>query len=194
MMANLFGVYLHGAAGSLVEDNVITGRDDLRTAEAGNGVSIWNAPGAQVIGNTISQGRDGIFVNVSKDNVFAHNTFTDLRFAIHYMYTNTSKVIGNRSKGNHVGWAIMFPTGWRSATTSRSTTVTTACCSTPPTGRKSPATPCAAAGRNACSCTTPTRTFWPTIGSNPAPSASISPPVRKATWSPATASSPTAPR
>jgi nitrous oxidase accessory protein len=108
MMANLFGVYLHGAAGSLVEDNVITGRDDLRTAEAGNGVSIWNAPGAQVIGNTISQGRDGIFVNVSKDNVFAHNTFTDLRFAIHYMYTNTSKVIGNRSKGNHVGWAIMF--------------------------------------------------------------------------------------
>jgi nitrous oxidase accessory protein len=108
MMANLFGVYLHGAAGSLVEDNVIVGRDDLRTAEAGNGVSIWNAPGAKVIGNTISQGRDGIFVNVSKDNVFANNTLTDLRFAIHYMYTNDSQVIGNRSKGNHVGWAIMF--------------------------------------------------------------------------------------
>ncbi|MFN2332757.1 MAG: NosD domain-containing protein, partial [Halomonas sp.] len=89
------GVYLHGAAGSLVEDNVIVGRDDLRTAEAGNGVSIWNAPGAQVIGNTISQGRDGIFVNVSKDNVFADNTFTGLRFAIHYMYTNDSQVTGN---------------------------------------------------------------------------------------------------
>ena len=108
LTANLFGVYLHGAAGSLVENNVIVGRDDLRTAEAGNGVSIWNAPGAKVIGNTISQGRDGIFVNVSKNNVFADNTFTDLRFAIHYMYTNDSKVLGNRSKGNHVGWAIMF--------------------------------------------------------------------------------------
>jgi nitrous oxidase accessory protein len=108
LTGNLFGVYLHGASGSLVENNVIVGRDDLRTAEAGNGVSIWNAPGAQVIGNTISQGRDGIFVNVSKNNVFANNTFTGLRFAIHYMYTNDSKVIGNRSKGNHVGWAIMF--------------------------------------------------------------------------------------
>jgi nitrous oxidase accessory protein len=108
LTGNLFGVYLHGAAGSLVEDNVIVGRDDLRTAEAGNGVSIWNAPGAQVIGNTIRQGRDGIFVNVSKNNVFADNTFTDLRFAIHYMYTNDSRVTGNRSKGNHVGWAIMF--------------------------------------------------------------------------------------
>jgi nitrous oxidase accessory protein len=108
LTGNLFGVYLHGAAGSLVENNVIVGRDDLRTAEAGNGVSIWNAPGAQVIGNTIRQGRDGIFVNVSKNNVFADNTFTDLRFAIHYMYTNDSRVTGNRSKGNHVGWAIMF--------------------------------------------------------------------------------------
>jgi nitrous oxidase accessory protein len=108
MTGNLFGVYLHGAAGSLVEDNVIVGRDDLRTAEAGNGVSIWNAPGAKVIGNTIRQGRDGIFVNVSKNNVFAHNTFADLRFAIHYMYTHDSQVIGNRSRGNHVGWAIMY--------------------------------------------------------------------------------------
>jgi nitrous oxidase accessory protein len=108
MTGNLFGVYLHGAAGSLVENNVIVGRDDLRTAEAGNGVSIWNAPGAKVIGNTIRQGRDGIFVNVSKNNTFAHNTFADLRFAIHYMYTNDSQVIGNRSRGNHVGWAIMY--------------------------------------------------------------------------------------
>ena len=108
LTGNLFGVYLHGAAGSLVENNVIVGRDDLRTAEAGNGVSIWNAPGARVIGNTIRQGRDGIFVNVSKNNVFADNTFTDLRFAIHYMYTHDSRIIGNRSNGNHVGWAIMY--------------------------------------------------------------------------------------
>lgn len=105
---NLFGVYLHGAGGSLVENNVIVGRDDLRMAEAGNGVSIWNAPGAKVIGNTIRQGRDGIFVNVSKRNVFAGNSFSDLRFAIHYMYTNDSQVIGNRSRGNHAGWAIMY--------------------------------------------------------------------------------------
>jgi nitrous oxidase accessory protein len=108
MTGNLFGVYLHGASGSLVENNVIVGRADLRMAEAGNGVSIWNAPGSRVIGNTVRQGRDGIFVNVSKNNVFADNTFTDLRFAIHYMYTNDSQVIGNRSRGNHVGWAIMY--------------------------------------------------------------------------------------
>jgi len=108
LLGNLFGVYLHGAAGSIVEGNEIVGRTDLRLSEAGNGVSIWNAPGAQVIGNTIRKGRDGIFVKTSRDNVFANNTFAQLRFAIHYMYTHDSRIVGNRSTGNHVGWAIMY--------------------------------------------------------------------------------------
>lgn len=108
LVGNLFGVYLHGAAGAIVERNTIVGRDDLRLAEAGNGVSIWNAPGAQVLDNDISLGRDGIFVKTSRDNTFARNTFTRLRFAIHYMYTQDSRIVGNESRGNHVGWAIMF--------------------------------------------------------------------------------------
>src|SRR5690606_8556207 len=108
LVDNLFGVYLHGAAGSIVEGNVITGFKDMRLAEAGNGVTIWNAPGAEVIGNTISHGRDGIYVRVSNRNTFRDNTFSNLRFAIHYMYTHDSRIIGNTSRGNHVGWAIMF--------------------------------------------------------------------------------------
>ncbi len=108
LLDNLFGVYLHGASGSLVENNVIVGRQDMRLSEAGNGVSIWNAPDAKVIGNAISHGRDGIFVKISKRNTFENNTFSDLRFAIHYMYTNDSRIIGNHSRGNHVGWAIMY--------------------------------------------------------------------------------------
>lgn len=105
---NLFGVYLHGAAKSIVRGNTIIGRNDLRRSESGNGVSIWNAPGASVIGNDIRYGRDGIFVNISRRNEFRDNTFADLRFAIHYMHTHDSKVIGNISRGNHVGWALMF--------------------------------------------------------------------------------------
>ena len=108
LMNNLFGVYLHGAADSRVENNIIDGRQDLRLAEAGNGVSIWNAPGAAIIGNTISHGRDGIYVKISHHNRFENNTFSKLRFAIHYMYTNDSRIAGNRSRGNHVGWAIMY--------------------------------------------------------------------------------------
>ena len=108
LRGNLFGVYVHGAQDSRVENNVIEGRHGSRLSESGDGVSIWNAPGAQVTGNTVSGGRDGILVKVSRRNVFERNSFSGLRFAIHYMYTHDSRIVGNRSRDNHVGWAIMY--------------------------------------------------------------------------------------
>jgi nitrous oxidase accessory protein len=108
MEGNLFGVYVHGAEAAVVRGNVVTGRAGGRLAEHGDGVALWNAPGARVEGNDIRFGRDGIFVRVSRHNVFADNRFRDLRFGVHYMYTNDSEVSGNASLGNHVGYAIMY--------------------------------------------------------------------------------------
>lgn len=105
---NLYGIYLHGAADSVARRNVIIGIEEGRVAEAGNGVSVWNAPGARVEDNDIRFGRDGIFATASKGNVFHGNRFRDLRFAVHYMYTNDGEVTGNISRGNTVGFAIMY--------------------------------------------------------------------------------------
>ncbi len=105
---NLYGIDIHGARDSLAARNVIIGRRDQRMNARGNGVYVWNAPGARVMDNDIRYGRDGIFTNSSRDNVFSGNLFRDLRFAVHYMYTNDSKVIGNISIGNHLGYALMF--------------------------------------------------------------------------------------
>lgn len=110
---NLFGVYIHGAIDSIVRDNIITGRRDLRMNERGNGVHLWNAPGTVIEGNSVRYGRDGIFATTSKRNVFRNNTLRDLRFAIHYMYTNHSEISGNVSEGNHVGFALMYSRGLR---------------------------------------------------------------------------------
>ena len=105
---NLFGVYIFGSDDALVRDNDIVGRRDLRVNERGNGISLWNAPGAKVLSNRISQGRDGIFVNTSKRNRFIGNSFSDVRIAVHYMYANESEVSDNISIGNHVGFALMY--------------------------------------------------------------------------------------
>lgn len=105
---NLYGVDIHGARDALVEGNTIIGGTDRLMNRRGNGVYVWNAPGARVVGNVIRRGRDGIFVNSSKSNTFTNNRFEDLRFAIHYMYADDSDVSGNVSIGNHLGYAIMF--------------------------------------------------------------------------------------
>lgn len=105
---NLYGVDVHGARNALVEGNTIIGRRDRLMNRRGNGVYVWNAPGAKVHNNTVRYGRDGIFVNSSKKNSFKDNRFESLRFAVHYMYADDSEVSGNVSIGNHLGYAIMF--------------------------------------------------------------------------------------
>jgi nitrous oxidase accessory protein len=105
---NLFGIYVHGAAGTRVEHNLVEGMRDGRLNEAGNGVSLWNAPDVTIADNTFRYGRDGIFTISSRKDRFINNRFEHVRFAVHYMYTNDSEVSGNVSIGNHVGYAIMY--------------------------------------------------------------------------------------
>lgn len=108
ILGNLYGVDIHGANDSIVRGNTIEGRQDRNMNSRGNGVYVWNAPGAQVLDNDIRFGRDGIFVNTSKRNLFKGNLLRDLRFAVHYMYADRSEVSDNVSIGNHLGYAIMF--------------------------------------------------------------------------------------
>lgn len=108
LTGNLVGIDIHGARDAHVEGNRIEGLRLARMNDRGNGIYVWNAPGAKVIGNEIRFGRDGIFSNVSKRNEFRGNLFRDLRFAVHYMYTNDSVIEGNISIGNHLGFALMY--------------------------------------------------------------------------------------
>ena len=108
MMGNLFGVYLLGPNNAIVRANVIHGRRDLRVNERGNGIQLWRTPGSRIIGNDVRYGRDGIYTDTSRKNVFRGNRFRDLRFAIHYMYTNQSTIADNISIGNDIGYAIMY--------------------------------------------------------------------------------------
>lgn len=91
-----------------MRNNLISGLTELRVNERGNGVSLWNAPGSRIEGNVIEFGRDGIFTTTSKRNAFTGNRFSNLRFAVHYMYTNESVVSGNVSTGNNAGYVLMF--------------------------------------------------------------------------------------
>ncbi len=105
---NLIGVYLKGPDNAVVRRNIIVGSTDPHVNDRGNGIQLWNTPGSVVEDNDIRYGRDGIFVTTSRNNVFRGNRLQDVRFAIHYMYTNDSEVSNNLSTGNHVGYALMY--------------------------------------------------------------------------------------
>ena len=108
VIGNLHGIDIHGGKDAQVTGNTIEGTRNPKMNDRGNGIYVWNSPGAVVANNSVRWGRDGIFANASRENVFRDNLFRDLRFAVHYMYTNDSEVTGNISIGNHLGFAIMF--------------------------------------------------------------------------------------
>ena len=198
-----------------------------RLSEAGNGVSLWNAPDVTIAENTFRYGRDGIFTISSRKDRFIDNRFEQVRFAVHYMYTNDSEVSGNVSVGNHVGYAIMYSNrlvirdnisdrdrdhgmlfnyanyaeidgnwvaGGSLDTIASSRDEASGRRARHDAGGEARRRACAADRKNASSSTTPTTTSFATTGSSAAASASISPPARKATRSPATPLSATATR
>jgi nitrous oxidase accessory protein len=105
---NLIAVYLDGPHDAIVRGNRIQGLRTLRQSERGPAISLWNTPGSKILDNDVSSGRDGVFSVTSNHNVVRGNRFRDLRFAVHFMYTNDSEVADNLSVGNTVGYVLMY--------------------------------------------------------------------------------------
>lgn len=110
LIGNLIGIDVHGARDVILRGNTIQGRNDLRVAERGPGIYVWNSPGLLVEDNMIARGRDGVFITTSDRAIYRRNTFTELRFAFHSMYANRIEVTDNVSRDNDMGFAFMYST------------------------------------------------------------------------------------
>jgi len=104
---DLFGLWIEKANDVVIEDNVITGKRDLQSAQRGNGIQLYNTTGAQILNNHISFTRDGIYVDVSHHAVFRGNQMHHLRYGTHYMNSNNNLWEYNESWLNRGGLALM---------------------------------------------------------------------------------------
>ncbi|MEX3967468.1 nitrous oxide reductase family maturation protein NosD [Paraburkholderia sp. EG286B] len=107
LVYNLFGMWIEHSADVRVHDNVIVGKRDLRSPDRGNGIQLYNTTGAQIVGNTISYSRDGIYVDVSQHALFKGNSIHDVRYGTHYMNSYYNVWDGNEVYHNRGGLAIM---------------------------------------------------------------------------------------
>ena len=105
---NLFGIYVWGPEKGIVEHNTVTGQATGRVNDRGNGIQLWKSLHTIIRNNTISGGRDGIYVTNSKYNLFENNTISGIRFGIHYMYTEDSEVKNNHLSDLESAYVIMF--------------------------------------------------------------------------------------
>ena len=105
-----FGVYLEKAADCRVTDNVFTGTAvaGMETT-AGNAIHLWSARDVLIARNRISGHRDGIYFEFVRqarveDNVSADN----VRYGLHFMYSDSCTYARNTFRQNGAGVAVMY--------------------------------------------------------------------------------------
>ncbi|WP_230970902.1 nitrous oxide reductase family maturation protein NosD [Nitrogeniibacter aestuarii] len=105
---NLFGLWIETSRGVQVLNNLITGKRDFISPRRGNGIQLYNASEALIVGNRISFVRDGIYVDVSHHAVFRNNRIHNVRYGTHYMNSHNNVWEGNESYHNRGGLALMM--------------------------------------------------------------------------------------
>ena len=107
MQSCVFGIWVHETAAAQIVGNHITGRSDLRSADRGNGIHLFNASHLVVSENHVEQARDGIYVSATEHSLIENNVTVNLRFGIHYMYSYSNTLRGNVASDNAIGLALM---------------------------------------------------------------------------------------
>ena len=103
-----FGIYLAKSVGCRVMHNDIRGAARDETG-SGNGIHLWSARDALIADNHVGGQRDGIYFEfvthtVVRGNISEHN----LRYGLHFMYSDDCRYLDNTFRFNHAGVAVMY--------------------------------------------------------------------------------------
>lgn len=105
-----FGVYLARVDGCRVEGNVFTGPGARGTeATTGNAIHLWSTRDVDVVDNRIAGHRDGIYFEfVRQGRVHGNLSEGNLRYGLHFMYSDSCQYVGNTFRRNGAGVAVMY--------------------------------------------------------------------------------------
>ena len=103
-----FGIYLEKSNNGKVYHNKIIG-DAVDEYNSGNGIQLWYCKNVEVEKNIVQHVRDGIYLEFS-DNIHIKNNISsdNLRYGLHFMFSNDDVYTNNTFENNGAGVAVMF--------------------------------------------------------------------------------------
>lgn len=104
-----FGVYLAKVDGCVVQGNTFAGTARGSESTSGNAIHLWSARNVDILGNRITGHRDGIYFEfVRLGRVAANVSEGNLRYGLHFMYSDSCRYENNTFRDNHAGVAVMY--------------------------------------------------------------------------------------
>jgi nitrous oxidase accessory protein len=103
-----FGIYLARVDRCRVTKNQLHASKGKESA-SGNGIHLWTSTHITVEGNEITGHRDGIYLEfVHESDVKGNVSERNLRYGMHFMYSDDCRYIGNTYRHNGSGVAVMY--------------------------------------------------------------------------------------
>lgn len=105
---NFFGIFVAKSERIQVSNNRIISNAERQTT-SGNGIHLWYSKDVEAHNNTITGHRDGIYLEfVEKSKMSGNNVYSNIRYGLHFMYSNSCSYIGNTFEDNTSGVAVMY--------------------------------------------------------------------------------------
>jgi nitrous oxidase accessory protein len=103
-----FGIYLEKAKEGKILNNTIVG-DAKQEYNSGNGIQLWYSKNIEIEGNYVQGVRDGIYLEFSDFcNITNNISKGNIRYGLHFMFSNNDTYQGNTFEKNGAGVAVMF--------------------------------------------------------------------------------------
>ncbi|WNH08896.1 nitrous oxide reductase family maturation protein NosD [Thalassobellus suaedae] len=103
-----FGIYIEKSSFGKIYHNKIVG-DAIQEYNSGNGIQLWYSNHIEIEHNYIEHVRDGIYLEFSDDCLIKNNVSAlNLRYGLHFMFSNNDVYQDNTFENNGAGVAVMF--------------------------------------------------------------------------------------
>ena len=103
-----FAIFCTKSKNGLIQNNKVSG-NAVQEASSANAIHLWYCDSIDIQNNTVQHHRDGIYLEFTgnsriQNNISRHN----LRYGLHFMFSNNDVYRGNTFTDNGAGVAVMF--------------------------------------------------------------------------------------
>ena len=103
-----FGIYLAGVTNCRITNNEVFGARS-RDHAAGNGIHLWSSNHITITNNHVRGHRDGIYFEFVRSSDIEKNTSEgNIRYGLHFMYSDDCRYVANTFRANGAGVAVMY--------------------------------------------------------------------------------------
>ena len=103
-----FGIYIQNGSNCSIINNKLTATS-LEEQQSGNGIHCWKSESLRIVGNQISGHRDGIYFEFVKNSLIMKNSaIKNMRYGLHFMFSNDDIYSGNTFRNNGSGVSVMY--------------------------------------------------------------------------------------